>query len=98
LTQKRVEGCIESTEKIAHGQSLDGVSASPKEKVMKQSKFPPGWDETRVHQVLAHYEEQTEEEAVAEDEAAAEDQTQTVIEIPIELVPAVREFIAKYHR
>jgi hypothetical protein len=45
--------------------------------------------------VLAHYEEQTEEEAVAEDEAAAEDRTQTVMEIPSELVPAVRELIAK---
>jgi len=37
---------------------------------MKQSRFPPGWDEKRVHDVLAHYESQTEEEAVAEDEAA----------------------------
>ena len=40
---------------------------------MKQSKFPPGWDENRVREVLAHYETQTEDEAVAEDEAAAED-------------------------
>jgi hypothetical protein len=39
---------------------------------MKQSKFPPGWDEERVRRVLAHYEEQTEEEAVAEDEVAFE--------------------------
>lgn len=62
---------------------------------MKQSKFPPGWDEARVRQVLAHYEEQTEEETVAEDEAAAEDRTQTIMEIPSELVPAVRELIAK---
>jgi hypothetical protein len=65
---------------------------------MVRSKFPPGWDETRVRRVLAHYEEQTEEEAVAEDEAAAEDHTQTVMEIPSELVPAVKELIAKHHR
>ncbi|OGW65759.1 MAG: hypothetical protein A3H49_02095, partial [Nitrospirae bacterium RIFCSPLOWO2_02_FULL_62_14] len=57
--------------------------------------FPPGWDEARVRRVLAHYDAQTEEEAVAEDEAAAEDKTQTVMEIPNELVPAVRELIAK---
>ena len=63
---------------------------------MKQSKFPPGWDEERVRRVLAHYEEQTEEEAVAEDEAAFEDDTQTVMKIPRELVPAVREFIARH--
>ena len=63
---------------------------------MKQSKFPPGWDEERVRRVLAHYEHQTEEEAVAEDEAAFEDATQTVMEVPKELVPAIRELIAKH--
>ena len=62
---------------------------------MRQKNFPAGWDEERVRRVLAHYEEQTEEEAVAEDEAAFEDQTQTVMEIPNELVPVVRELIAK---
>ncbi len=31
---------------------------------MKQSKFPAGWDEKRVREVLAHYESQTEAEAV----------------------------------
>lgn len=63
---------------------------------MKQSKFPPGWDEERVRRVLAHYEQQTEEEAVAEDEAAFEDSTQTVIEVPKELLPAIRELIARH--
>ena len=63
----------------------------------KQSKFPPGWDEERVERVLAHYENQTEEEAVAEDEAAWEDSSQTFIEVPNDLVPAVRELIAKGH-
>ena len=62
---------------------------------MKQIKFPPGWDEERVRRVLSHYEEQSEQEAVAEDEAAVEDKTQTVMEIPNDLVPAVRELIAK---
>jgi hypothetical protein len=62
------------------------------------SNFPPGWDEARVRRVLAHYEGQTEEEGVAEDEAAAEDKTQTVMEIPNELVPAVRDLIAKRGR
>ena len=65
---------------------------------MKQSKFPPGWDEERVRRVLAHYEQQTEEEAVAEDEAAFEDSTQAVMEVPKELVPAIRELIAKHRK
>jgi hypothetical protein len=65
---------------------------------MKQSKFPTGWDEKRVHRVLKHYEKQTEEEAVAEDEAAFEDSTQAIMEVPKELVPTIREMIAKHKR
>jgi hypothetical protein len=65
---------------------------------VKHNKFPPGWDEERVRRVLTHYEEQTEAEAVAEDEAAFQDLTQTVMEIPTELVPAVRELIARHGR
>ena len=61
----------------------------------KKKAFPPGWDENRVREVLAHYETQTEEEAVAEDEAAAEDTSQTLMEVPNELVPEVRELIAR---
>jgi len=63
--------------------------------VMKQPKFPLGWDEARVRQVLEHYEQQTDEEAVAEDEAAYESTTHTVMEVPVELVPEIRELIAK---
>jgi hypothetical protein len=62
---------------------------------MKQSKFPPNWDEKRVRDVLAHYESQSENEAVTEDEAAFEDPSQTTMEIPNELVKKVRELIAK---
>ena len=64
---------------------------------MRPHTFPPGWDEERVRKVLAHYEEQTEDEAVAEDEAAFEEATQTMMEVPYELVPAIRELIAKHH-
>lgn len=63
---------------------------------MKKGEFPPGWDEERVRRVIAHYEQQTEEEAVAEDEAAFESSTETFIEVPNELLPAVRELLAKH--
>jgi type II secretory pathway component PulC len=63
---------------------------------MNQNKLPPGWDADRVKRVLAHYESQSEEEAVAEDEAASETVGQTVMEVPTEIVPAVRELIAKH--
>jgi hypothetical protein len=62
---------------------------------MSTSRFPEGWDAARVDQLLRHYEPQTDEEAVAEDEAAYESSTHTVMEVPIELVPAVRALIAK---
>ena len=59
------------------------------------NRFPDGWDEERVREVIEYYESQTEDEAVAEDEAAFEDKTQTVMVIPNDLVPAVTELIAK---
>lgn len=64
---------------------------------MREQRFPPGWNEKRVQEVLAHYEQQTEEEAVAEDEAAIENSTETFMEVPHELVPTIRELIAKHH-
>ena len=64
---------------------------------MKQNKYPAGWNPERVQQVLAHYELQTEEEAVAEDEAALADEQLAMMEIPLELVPVVRALLAKYY-
>ncbi len=64
---------------------------------MKQSKFPPNWDDKRIRKVIAHYEQQTEDEAIAEDEVAFGGYSaQTVIEIPQELIPIVRELIARH--
>jgi len=66
---------------------------------MEQDKnYPPGWDADRVRRVMAHYEQQDEEEAVAEDEAAFEDEALAVVEVPKELVPAVREIIAQHEK
>jgi hypothetical protein len=78
------------------GKPLVAYRQRAQEAKMKQSKFPPGWDEERVRRVLAHYSEQTEEQAVAEDEAAFENPDQTAIEVPSELMPFVRELIAKH--
>ena len=64
---------------------------------MKKKNFPSGWDETRVKRVLKRYQSQDEDEAVAEDEAAFEDRIQTVMEIPHELVPAVRDLLSKHN-
>ena len=65
---------------------------------MKQSKFPPGWDEKRVRDVIEYYKSQTDDEAAAEHERAVEKQKETLIDVPVELVPLVSELIAKYQQ
>jgi hypothetical protein len=63
-----------------------------------KKRFPPGWDEARVLGVLHHYESQSEDEGIAEDDAAFADPSHTVMEIPKDLVPAVRELLAKHRK
>jgi hypothetical protein len=62
---------------------------------MSGQKFPPGWDEERVRQVLAHYDSQTEDEQFAEIEAAREAQSVTMMAVPTELVPEVLALLAR---
>ena len=65
---------------------------------MNQSRFPKGWDEARIQAVCSHYEAQSDDEAAAEDEAVlADDRTQTLMEVPKELVSVVRELIARHN-
>ena len=64
----------------------------------KAPKFPRGWDADRVRRVLAHYESQSDDEAVAEDEAAYEAAGQTVMIVPTELVPEIQQLVAKHSR
>jgi hypothetical protein len=59
-------------------------------------RFPPGWDKERVQKVLDHYDTLPEDAAFAEDQAAFEGPGQTVMVVPSDLVPAVRELIAKH--
>jgi hypothetical protein len=66
--------------------------------VKKPGEFPAGWDEARVRRVLKHYESKSDEEAVTEDEASVEATTYTAMGLPVDLVPAVRELIAKHRR
>ncbi len=64
--------------------------------MVNTTNFPPGWNEERVQRILSHYDSLSEDEEVAEDEAAFEDSTQTVMEIPNELVPTVRALLADH--
>lgn len=50
-----------------------------KEKQMNEQKFPSGWDETRVKNLILRYQQMDEAELVAEDEAAHELEGQTLV-------------------
>ena len=62
---------------------------------MSQQKFPPGWDEERVREVLSHYEDQNEDEQFAEIEAAREAEDITMMAVPTDLASEVRALIAR---
>ncbi len=64
---------------------------------MSENKLPEGWDDDRLERVLAHYEGQLEEEALLEDEAGVRP-SETVMSVPRDLVPIIRELIAKRKR
>jgi len=64
-------------------------------KSSKKTKFPKGWDEAKVRQVLAHYENQSEEQAAAEDDKIFANVRSTYMQIPVKLVPAVRKLLAR---
>ena len=62
---------------------------------MSEQRFPPGWDAKRVRELLAHYDQISEDEQVAEDEDAATERAgQAVITVPEELLPAIRQLLA----
>jgi hypothetical protein len=64
-------------------------------KKKKRNRFPKGWDERKVRDVIRHYEKQTDDEATAEDEAAYRSTRTTMMAVPVELVPKVQKLIAR---
>ena len=60
------------------------------------NEYPPGWDRTRVREVIEYYEHQTDEEAAAEHETALSRPGETLMTVPTEIVPAVRDLISRY--
>ena len=64
---------------------------------MNDPKFPASWDAARVQRLINHYDALPEDEMVAEDEAAAEKRPgQAVVTVPDELLPAIRQLLAKH--
>ena len=60
------------------------------------NEYPPGWDQARVRELAEYYEHQTDEEAAAEHETALSRPGETLMTVPTEIVPAVRELISRY--
>ncbi|MDJ0590180.1 MAG: hypothetical protein QNJ72_09330 [Pleurocapsa sp. MO_226.B13] len=61
-----------------------------------KNQFPRGWNEEKVKAVIEYYDNQTEDEAVAEDEAILDNSDRTMMQIPSNLVPVVRELLARH--
>lgn len=71
------------------------VTAGEKRRRKFKQEFPPGWNETEIRQVIAHYDSLTQEELAREIEQAAEVSGQTLVAVPNELLSQVFELIAR---
>ncbi len=61
------------------------------------SKYPPGWNDKRVEQLIAELDARTDEEWIAADEAATADGgDQAVITVPATLLPEIRRLRASH--
>lgn len=58
--------------------------------------YPSGWNQERVRDLVDYYEHQTDEGAAVEHEAALSRPGETLISVPTDIVPAVRELISRY--
>jgi hypothetical protein len=76
------------------GKPLAAYRRRRRGKQQSQVRFPIEWTEDKVRLVPAHYEEQSDEDTLLEDEAGIEP-SETVMNVPRDLVPKVRELIAK---
>ena len=60
------------------------------------NRYARGWNRKKNQELIDHYENQTEDEAVAEAEAAFNDPQQTVMLVPHELVPKVNRLLSAH--
>ncbi len=65
-------------------------------KPVDRNKYPRGWDLARTRAVIAHYEKQTDDEAIAEAETAWINRNITLMRVPTPLADKVGAMIKKY--
>jgi hypothetical protein len=59
------------------------------------NRYPKGWNRKKIEALIEHYENQSDDEAIAEAEAAYRKRQSSLIEVPIKLLPEVRRLIAR---
>ncbi len=59
------------------------------------NKYPRKWTRKRVESVIAHYDRQSEAEAIDEADAAIENSRVSLVRVPNELVEEVERLIAQ---
>ncbi len=59
------------------------------------NKYPKGWNEARVRKVIEYYDHQTDEEAAKEIETAPAVAGTVWVEVPHDLLPAVRKLLSR---
>ena len=70
-------------------------AAASKPPRRKKQVFPRGWNKKKVREVIDYYDSQTEDEELAEYEAAMKVEGLTVMLVPSELVPEIRQLIGR---
>jgi hypothetical protein len=60
------------------------------------NRYPKGLDRRKVRAIIEYYDHQSDASAIAEAEAAYRRRSTSLMEVPVKLVPAVREMIATH--
>lgn len=59
------------------------------------NRYPRGLNRRKVRAIIDHYQNQTEDQAIAEDRAAYHSGKVTMMGVPTELVPKVQKLISR---
>jgi hypothetical protein len=59
------------------------------------NQYPKGWNRKRVREVIAYYDRQSDEDAIAEAEAAYRARKSTWVEVPLKLLPQIRRILRR---
>jgi hypothetical protein len=66
-----------------------------KKKTKDRNRYPKGLSRKKVEALIAYYDNQSDEEAIAEAEAAYRKRSSALVEVPIRLLPKIRQMTAR---